>query len=190
MSSYAFYIVAIFAPKICQSNIQDIWCRGSWSILLHCPFGWWGPTHEVIRYWDHSHTLVKKDFGGLMPISVKWKNLDFGKWLDGSSISFYFVHHGFLKLYLTVCDQNWNQNILISSSVIFATLSCQGIKYEPVLKKTLTTLPCFMTFQPSEVKKMSTREKVMKEEEDMPPRMFQGKPPKCHNCGVIGHTEK
>jgi len=30
----------------------------------------------------------------------------------------------------------------------------------------------------------------MGEEEDMPPRMFKGKPPKCHNCGVIGHTEK
>ena len=64
------------------------------------------------------------------------------------------------------------------------------MKYDPVLKKALTTLPCFTTSQPSEVKEMSTREKVMKEEEDMPPRMFQGKPPKCHNCGVIGHTEK
>ena len=127
---------------------------------------------------------------GLWCISEKRKNLDFGKWLDGSSISSYFVYHGFLKVYLTVCDQNWNQNILISSSVIFATLSCQGMKYEPVLKKTLTTLPCFMTLQLSEVKKMNTREKVMGEEEDTPPKMFQGKPPKCHNCGVIGHTEK
>ena len=96
----------------------------------------------------------------------------------------------FLESVLTVCDQNWNQNILISSSVIFATLSCQGIKYEPVLKKNLTTLPCFMTFQPSEVKKMSTRGKVMGEEEDMLLRTFKGKPPKCHNCGVVGHTEK
>jgi len=37
---------------------------------------------------------------------------------------------------------------------------------------------------------MSTREKVMGEGEDMLPRTFKGKPPKCHNCGVIGHTEK
>ena len=64
------------------------------------------------------------------------------------------------------------------------------MKKEPFLKKTLTTLPCFMTFQPSEVKKMSTREKVMGEEEDMPPRTFKGKSPKCLNCGVIGHSEK
>ena len=41
----------------------------------------------------------------------------------------------FLKLYLTVCDQNGNKNILLSSSVIFATLSRQGINYDPVLKK-------------------------------------------------------
>ena len=59
-----------------------------------------------------------------------------------------------------------------------------------VLKKAPTTLSFFTTSQPSEVKKMSTREKVMGEEEDMPPKMFKGKPPKCHNCGVIGHTEK
>ena len=47
-----------------------------------------------------------------------------------------------------------------------------------------------MIFQPSEVKKMSTREKVMGAEEDMLPKTFKGNPPKCHNCGVIGHTEK
>ena len=59
-----------------------------------------------------------------------------------------------------------------------------------VLKKAPTTLSFFTTSQPSEVKKMSTREKVMGAEEDMLPKTFKGNPPKCHNCGVIGHTEK
>ena len=59
-----------------------------------------------------------------------------------------------------------------------------------VLKKAPTTLSFFTTSQPSEVKKMSTRGKVMGEEEDMLLRTFKGKPPKCHNCGVVGHTEK
>ena len=69
--------------------------------------------------------------------------------------------------------------------------AAREIKYGPVLKKTLTTLLCLIIFQPSEVKKMSTREKVMgEEEEDMSHRTFKGKPPKCHNCGVFGHTEK
>ena len=68
--------------------------------------------------------------------------------------------------------------------------AAREIKYGPVLKKTLTTLLCFIIFQPSEVKKMSTREKVMGEEEDMSHKTFKGKPPKCHNCGVFGHTEK
>ena len=34
-----------------------------------------------------------------------------------------------------------------------------------------------MTSQPSEVKRMSTREKVMGEEEDMPPRTFKANRP-------------
>ena len=40
----------------------------------------------------------------------------------------------FLKLYLSVCDQNGNKNILLSGSVIFATLCRQGINYDSVLK--------------------------------------------------------
>ena len=74
--------------------------------------------------------------------------------------------------------------------MIFATLSRQGINYDPVLKKDPDNFALLNDPSTLRSKEMSTREKVMGEEEDMPSRMFKGKPPKCHNCGVFGHTEK
>ena len=37
---------------------------------------------------------------------------------------------------------------------------------------------------------MSNREEMKEEAVEISPRTFKGKPPKCHNCGVIGHVEK
>ena len=87
-------------------------------------------------------------------------------------------------------DDEQQLSLLCAACAELDTMIDEGNPPDIVLDLTLGGMTSEVMKSISKTLGLPTVTSTMGEEEDIPPRMFQGKPPKCHSCGVVGHTEK